>query len=1804
MADTHIYDQGEAFSNVFKPAFDKAQELQNAFENKNGQFLKLNGVDTEELGLSDEPIAEPTAPAGTAEFWQQLMDSNEAHKDAFESASRAAVDQSLSDAAYRLTKPDVEKAVSDFNRRALPGPGETVGTPLTPGVTQTTLPPNVQVTAQESSTKDKQTANNMLNALDDPQVVNLLAGPKEWDDFSNEEKAIFSRFHDFYGTEKEPKDPRKEFRKFRKQFYDKTNEEKTAEFKRQQPEEKKAARKNAPKLAELENQIAEARRAKAETKDEEAIKSLDESIESLEKKAQALAVPGFTYTLDENNNIRTINGEFIEDIPQDRLMEFWQQHPFTTKTVPDNPDEYGPILERSLYQLPGVQDFFRSYQIPEEFLKEERKQKKSDEQIIKDWSDKIVESTRPNERGISEAVPIFSNAAPGLTQEQWEKAPVQIREFFHKIYDFYLPFIEQCFFPIEGQIIDKDGNITFDENSREYSELAKYWDHYMKVMKIPKKHEWLVYHQITKRLGYAPDNHGLWLGKEEQGPIPANVVIQAILDNIDSQQKYGHPYGYVGYREFGGTQCFPIGVMTLEEAQVLTEEGAICEGQDPFELMTEVANHFNQEVRPQIRAVAQTKEDGVSQMVALDMFVRSLAAAANISPTKFGLSANIARGYETLLEETDPRLHPDADPEVLAKKREQIELKEARNARSKARLDRQRNDTEYVYDEDVVDPNTGVVLRHAGSAANKLTYIDGSKVSEIRSSKVSPFDAACNFAANEAKFVGVVGFTPIIVTGFAEHATGNLYTAEANRLLNKASELRFGNDKQEQYRTSYVLLHLMETKEAAQSMHLWKTLFRAGGQDAVALFYDNYGNKGGLTEENVRSFINDVVNKPALFQGPFAKKARELASKADNILAALLPGDIGFENADAKRWIEAFMLNQQFTSRDGDRLERSFTTAEVEEMIQAMGIERFMAAAMDTYAGRDAFLMMRDQTLGRESPITYAVDTILRRHGLTNAIVTLGIDTYFRYGINMIQNFLPFSNTISYLATRGINYVYKTRQEDFNGVESPLDITALDYQMGGHDAFLHGLAKNLTYDFVKIGNVAIFGCLLATVLMTIGFDEPDDPKLKYTWSEYKIGSKIGLGGVDENGNGKGIPIYFAWALDDIMQWSGPLAYALCAMNLDQKLGEKEEPVQLARKLFNNGCYSIVSGASLLDLFKAMTHAQETIAAYDELMADDSGLSKPENWFSWAWYTFIKGPAMRALGKMTVPNFAKDLIRDQTYDHTPFKIYDRTSTTPGKTMSVQSWEEAQDRLLAEWNPLYAIYLNRSRNGYWFDNGTTQKTGYLYNEMPIATMKDPKRASWVSEFDYHPEEIPEEDLAAYNTQKVEELIDYIDAYDGNVSQALSDGFFIPADLRIQFVLYCKQMQNMAAQIKDNELSAGVWGSERDAIWAEYNKTYNRYKNLLNDWAFNKDIVWSDEGYAKLRSDSMTYYYYKDTGAPATATAYILEGPARIEKRVEPKGNVPNSLMPITTPRLENTGYNFEVLPSWYEPGKTDLERVKATGEGAVVPYGKDADLPVNTVIFGGSPDYQITGEPEYGELRASEPTINRRGYTPFQESMLYDLPNYNGVSGQMALAASAANGGSGATTTTATPAATAAAIVDQMANKFASLQAGDSADPENAGSEIMSSGANTTSSATAAKANPTTASTIATGAAAVPAAAIATLANNGVTTKNVGDDFISMLKILAEQQEKKEETSSSNDKTSASPYGTRYSYSSYRSGSSGSSSYMPRIYSTPRSINANRAATMYSKTPGDTRINSYLRPSFETKGSREAYKRQDI
>lgn len=1321
--------------------------------------------------------------------------------------------------------------------------------------------------------------------------------------------------------------------------------------------------------------------------------------------------------------------------------------------------------------------------------------------------------------------------------------------------DQQLQWIDQCYVPTEGQYIEKKtGRIR--QSDRVENAINRYMNH----MRLKPHEKWLVFHQVAKRLGYSPDTNNKFL-LQEHNKVPDELFIQALNDLETATVDFKNPYHMFGTEpKYGGTKCFPVGVMTMREAEILCRDDGPLKNLDPFDAMSNARNDFFNYTLPEIRRVAHVSENGVAQMMVLNNYVRALCSLDSISPRYFGIAEGIDRGYEELKRECDPRSNPDADPEVLAERDRQLELAQQRRNKRRYRLDRIRNRTKSVYDEDVINPETGEVIHRKGERINPKTYVRGSATKQLRSSKVSPFDAACTFSCNLAKFMGVIGFTPVIVSGYVEHLSGNVNTSISNRILNFTFSKYYGNG--DSYKVTDAMYDFMSTDEAIDAIKAWKALMRVGGQDAVALFREEYKV---LSTDNARKFLNDCVNKESLFTGEKARIVKSFFAKINEGLEILLPGDVGFGKMDAKRWIEGFMINNMVAANSGSLVEPTFTSKEVFEMMQSMGVDGFLAAATDTYAGRDAAIMMRNSTLARESPLTHVADTILKRSGITNVVVTLGIDTYFTYGLNLIQAMLPFSNTVSYLTVKGINVANKA----FN--ETSEDMSILEYQLGGLDTFGKGLVKNLLYDFVKIANVAIFGCLVAQILIMIGFDEPEDPGLKYRWDEYVIGKKIGLGGFDENGNPQGIPLYRAWWLDDLTLFGLPMAYAIASMSIKQK----ENDPDLSWKIFHDGYYDVLSGASALDLIRSIKGAERIIMEYDELMTDPNKRLDTD-WISYAYMEFFELPLARAANKMFVPNFLRDMFRDE-YEHTPYKTYNRDSTTPGADESVDDWVELQRRIESRYNPVYALWNNWWQNGYLFDRGDTQKTGYFYNEMPLAFEPDARKTSFLeTKLGYIPiDDVPIEERDAYIEQKCDQLADMIEnEYGWDVDKAVADGFTIPLDLRFEFRDYLQRRWNFAENVYNEAVQNGIRGTEKNQAWTDKENDIYKYKTLLNDWVFNTSkIPWSDKGYVRLRTDYETVYYNKNTGKPVPEHEYILEGPSDIEKRYVPRGNTPNSFALFTTPQTEGRGFNYETIASWFDKERSDLGKIFSEQQGIdpnspigdqpgkFAKYGYNKNVPLNSAMFGGNFSFPTNTPVESSEYGAMEqPTAGRRALEPFTESMLWDLPNYNGTLGKNG------NAGTGGNSSSENTKDTNANIPENSVLNQLKSQTRENVDP----------------------------------------------GNLGAMGKYYDKDFW--------------KTTSSDSLTGGYYGGSRGSY--YRSGGSGysgksSSSYNPKIYaskadsvhvsssrisstrtnSNPRSINADRAATMYSKAPQDAKT-SYLNPSFSTKGSREAYKRQDI
>jgi len=1362
-----------------------------------------------------------------------------------------------------------------------------------------------------------------------------------------------------------------------------------------------------------------------------------------------------------------------------------------------------------------------------------------------------------------------------------------------------LNWILHGYIPLESQTIDSKGRIRFDEHTE------KAIDGFMKRMNMTDHEKWLVFHMVAKRIGYSPDNSGKFLLHK----VPDDLFIDALNDIEASIEREGHPYEMIEYRnrKYGGTQCFPIGIVNEVEAKMLTRAGGPLAGKTVQEVIEESRNYFVNYTLPEIRRNAHEQDrikgdgSGTAQMYVLENYARALCSLDSVTPRYYNIAEAIDKGYDEIMRGLDPHNNPDMDEDVRQKRLEILNRYKRQYQRSAARLDKRQNRTKRYYTQDVYDTETGELKYKKGTRVEPDHNPMGGTYIELRNSALHPFEAACNYACNLAQFMGVVGLTPVIIGGYVEHFTNNIYAIQSNAMIGWthafwSTHLTHNQIDMKKYRPNKAMMRLAGTKEFLEAIRAWKVLLRVGGQDAVILYNNFYKD---LTIPNVEQFLREKVNQESLSNNDTAQKIKGALKKINDITQYIMPGDLGFTKSDAHRFMENYMITQQMIAANGNKLEQSFTADEVYALMQSMGASKFMSSLTSSYAGREAAIMMRNTTIARETPLSHAVDTILRRSGITKLVLTMGIDTYFLYGVNMIQAMIPMSSTISYLAVRfGNRYVLG------NGRENP-EADILNYQMGGHDQFGQGLVKNFLYDFTKILNIGGFAFFCYLIIYEfLGFEPPEDPAFRYNIEEWRIGHKINLGG-----EGVGIPIFQAWWLDDITLFGRPLMYAFCIHRYyNDHHNLPRQAIDIAWKAFNEGCWDVVSGASMFDLVHAIQNATGICNQYEQML-ENPKFTEHNTMADFMYMNFFELPLAKAAGKMFVPNFIKEALKDK-YEHTAYYVYDRDSEYPMKTEQVTDWADLQRRIESRYNPLYAVFNNLFQNHYFTDDGKTQKTGYLLKEMPYETTPDPYRTAFMVKLkdetgynllENYKQENPEdtEGIEQMYVDVFQKLEDIMAGYDWDVNKAVAQGFWMDPEMRWEFAKYCTRNQNYAKNTYYDLRDKGIKGEALTNAYNEYQDTWNFYKDIKDNWIFDTETVpWSDAGYIKLRTDYATVYQRKSTGQPVSWQERLLEGPSDIDAIKYPKGNIPNQLAPFTVPETEGRGFNYETILSWYDPELTDINTVLENAEGTQVQKGFNRGLPLDSAIMGGSPNFateelrdengaanpnsRLLNVYQSSIFRAKEPTINQRSWVPFEEKFLFDLPNYNGFKSPIEELGS--NGREQETdknkgTTTMDGKNTLRDMLMQV--DYANIGGGIYGE---LGNYIPSSQWSSSSS------KPSWSSYSYGGSRSYTPRSYSY--NNGGNRSNYSPSYSS-------------------------------SYSGGGGGGSYSSNYNPKIYNmhvsgtptqvqkvsgnhtniNPRSVNFDRAYGMNARQPQDAMVN-YLRPGFETKGSREAYKRQDI
>lgn len=902
-------------------------------------------------------------------------------------------------------------------------------------------------------------------------------------------------------------------------------------------------------------------------------------------------------------------------------------------------------------------------------------------------------------------------------------------------------------------------------------------------------------------------------------------------------------------------------------------------------------------------------------------------------------------------------------------------------------------------------------------------------------------DRGATTLATIQRWAGIILDPVLMGIASIEHYVGNFETKIMNHFLNSFAPKEF--------QVTEAYMNIQHDKEAQQELELSRRLVDAGGVDALIAFR---ASGKPMTEAGIREWLDEVLQIGA---GETDSKILETLQRMQKTVDKWLPGNFLVGTMDMARFLESVLLLQ---ARRHEAGQPALTTAQLVEAYNAQGGKGFIDALIDRGMGVNAIVTSSNATFNRISPITEGAKGYLRRHGLTNLAITTFICRYPDYGVKATEILLPFTNTFNYWNTKRKYESGKAdlRDEVIGGESIGTDIKG-------------GLQKAIIMDCMKIGQFGATAMFLGAVCAMLGFDEPDDPDLIYNWDAYKIGGET---------------VKFAWWLSDLTAWGLPLAVACNVFTLTNDIDR-------ATKVMWDGLGSMLSGSVLIQASNLITNGADF---YNDLNTAMESLDaeRPDDWYTQfqiltnrvgaqLFYNFTPG---------VINRYGRDtFVLPNSKQPNAYQVYDRSDPdNPNKTKDVTNPIEIAQRMEAQNNLFYGLFLNLTNNGYLFDDGTTDKTGYnaqwMLQEQPATTSKDPFYNTWVNKYYVDFDPVQEPGRAA---ELAEMIITDLQNF-GTVKRAVANGYMIPYEARQIAIDYCYDQININDLDYIEASKAGEYPTFQSSFEANKRRSMmnSKYYDLIS--MLKDDMIpWSNISYQLKATDWTHYYRNEETGELASSMDYFWDnlptGSHKIKKYTIPYGNTPTNFAPYTMVNRSNAGSDGNTAVGFYDENLTDPELMQQLYGDQEMPYGKFAGQSLADVT---TPNGLFTD----GVI----PSIGMTGYEAVEETLPKALKDITLEDSATRLGLSR----------------------EEIEEELAALQAGKD------------------------------------------------VGNNGW-----GNNYNTW---------------------------RRYGGSSY--GSSG-----PKIYSNSKVLNFDKASTMYSKTPyGATR--SYLHPSFSTKGSREAYKRQDL
>lgn len=1005
--------------------------------------------------------------------------------------------------------------------------------------------------------------------------------------------------------------------------------------------------------------------------------------------------------------------------------------------------------------------------------------------------------------------------------------------------------------------------------------------------------------------------------------LTEDQAVELLRDIVESQRVNGHPLGPVdgmpagnGVRDdtgrfvvVAGTRCFPLGYMPRSLVSSLSRNwSSALHGLTEQQIQKMVGEQWINKTYPQL--CANTSGNSMAQARAIEHMMRAMMSIDGINPNDLDIP-----------EIVENRMLMQMRAEQQATEDRHIaEANRVKHEREAADLDRLRN-------------------RHMKTSQVRNANGELESVSTRR----HHFDRFKTISSLErsAKAANIMIMISAIPEGMVANAEQDVANFISDWIFNGSHDGAMAD-----YGVTARLLDSSRSKEAIEAYSVAESLYRIGGHTALNAFINEMGDDGKYANKFTNADLRAFLARMGVTNGNVTDEGRRLFGLTSN-------GDVQGFLSNAQSFLDRAMLgNGILNDRASERFVRmgmaemaraafaknpreSYTSSQVEQWVSHGGGEELIRSMLMTDAGREAFMTQGVTSLGRKSPVEHLMRRVMSANGLTEFAVRTFFDRFPEYGVNKIMQMVPYSNTLSYLASRGISSMgdmlavgasegspnMVTNASERLGREMS---RVRDYQMGGRLDFFEGLRKNIWYDTVMAGEKLLVAGVYAGVILALGgIYPPDDDRDVFTWSEWKIGS-----GDDA------VPIKWAWWMDDLSGVGLPLGLCLALYEQygwDAKIdtvgangAESRSVRDIAVSLFINSVANFNNGNAVFDMIDLIGNPEEEFAA----ALDDTGSFDPtrdEKWMSMLERGFwgIIGDLTPTIIGQLVP-WSKDFIGRTGKDdaHTPYRTYDTNGRTRDeaeaeyKTLSNDSYSDVMRRRDTQSNILYALWMDYIATDAWRDD--SEITGYKYTEQPLDTMFDPYAQAMFDRFylDLDPatSSIPINDQEAREAaldERAEDVVQWIDEHYSNATQAALDGFVLNYDARVNCINYCHKMINRAWQNYYDEIDNNGWleDDEYERVVNERKDAVDHYNNLIYNFLQSDEIGWALPRYKRKESDMETRYV-DEQGRPMTYLDTIGRNPEAKAERYW-YGNT-NDILPFISPDTEGKGRNFETIP----------------------------------------------------------------------------------------------------------------------------------------------------------------------------------------------------------------------------------------------------------------------------------------------------